>query len=206
MATKNLSGLVRTALLISIIPSALAGCGGGGTGDAQAAPATAATIGSASTCETVAIATGRQVGRTLVASDAYVYPALFGVKDRSFTPIRYTNATAGAITIQVVSTGTRKIVAPVGLVGSTPLRAFVSVFDETDQQLVASKQDFCPDTIDRVAAGESATAAESIVFNASVPAGHTFTFTSYARIVAAVGSTGSVVLTTTNLDVRAVEL
>lgn len=190
--------------------SLLSACGGGGSASTSAdgaqVAAGAAQAPILSTCETTPLAPGRQVGRTLVAFDAYVYPALFGVQDRSFAPIRYTNATAGMITIQVVSTGTRKIDTPAGLVGDTPLFAFVSVFDETDQRLVASRQDFCPDTVDRVAAGESATAAESTVFNVVVPAGHTFTFTSYARIVVDVGSTGSVVLTTTNLDVRAVEL
>lgn len=166
---------MRGLILLSAV---LAGCGGGGD-DGPAACPSPVNVGAS----TLALAT-----------DVYTYQNPFGAQDRTFGPVLFANNVQVDVSVQIKSRGHREIQAPAGLVGTSPLQLSVSVFDQTSGQLVPTGV-INPDS--QVAAGETVAADEAIDFSATVPACHVLAFTPTARVIPSVGSTGSMVLTTT---------
>lgn len=194
MATQILArSLAALALCLSITA-----CGGGGN-DSPPAP-------QPTTCQTTPVVSGRQVGRLMIPTDTYTYPLASGVQDRTFAPIEFTNTSAGAVTVQVSATSTRALTTPPGLQGQTALQFVISVEDETINQTVPSAQDSCPLALEGIGAASSVSVDEKTVFNVSVPAGHTFRFTSLARVSPNVGTVGFTTLTTTALDLSVTEI
>jgi hypothetical protein len=185
----------------------LGACGGGG--DAQVPPqivGDAAVVQPAASCALEPPAAGQQVGRTLVASDAYSFPA--ALSDRAFAPISYTNSTSAAVTVQVQVSSQRTSTAPSG-VGAADLRFFIGILDETAQQLVPSAlANSCDNDIKAQAVGTQRSVTEGKRYSVSVPAGHTMTFTPFSRLMPGAGSSFSQpwTLTTSNFDLRLVAL
>lgn len=187
----------NVALAFSIC-LALTACGGGGD---DPAPLQIDQNGLA--CINVApprVATGLQVGRTMVASDVYVFPAESGSQQRTFAPVLYTNASAGTVTLQIATSGARTIQAPKDLAGTTFYQSSVRVLDQTANQFIDAPISSCANLIENLAGGSSASEREVILVNVDVPAGHTVTVTPLGLVAPNVGSIGHMVLTTTDFD------
>jgi hypothetical protein len=138
-----------------------------------------------------------------VDSDVYTFPADFGVMDRQFTAKTVTNTTAVAFPIEVTIFSARKLQTPAGMVGTTDLRTFIAISNETDYSLVSSQQDWLPELITAQGAGiTSGWVRESVSFEVVIPAGKTYSFKPYSRVYPNVGSSGRIVLTTRAFSMR----
>ncbi len=135
--------------------------------------------------------------------DEHTYAWGAGNRDRIFAARSVANNTGLPFPIEVSVFSARKLQTPSGMVGTTNLRTFIAILNETDSLGVSSQQDWMPELITAQAAGvTTGWVRESVSFEVVIPAGKTFTFTPYSRVAPNVGSTGSVVLTTQAFSMR----
>jgi hypothetical protein len=168
-------------IVIALCTAALAGCGG--------SPSPSSGPGEVPM---------QEVGRTEVAQEQHQFVAS-GVQDQKAAPVIYVNSAAATVSVQVVLTATRSVQTPTTLAGSLDSVAWVSVVDETRQQVLG------PDTAAQIRAqapGSATSLQENVIAIFTVQPGSRVAFTPTFRVFVLDGSTGAVSLTTTKLVMR----
>ena len=162
--------MLRAAVLLSAL--AMTACGGGGDDGPTIEPL-----------------------HLSVASSEYHFTNDAPLQDVKFPSGTFTNHGPGALTVTVSAKSARVLIAPASAGGSLTL--FVGIVDTTANQLVLNG---CDMPTGQVAPNARLEVAESMSCAVTIPEGHTFSFTPFARVLAEAPNASGFVLTTSGYE------
>jgi len=167
---------------------------------------TTITVGTASLINTSELAAdaATKVEPLDVATDAYTYPLSFGVQDRTFTDVDVANSSSTTRRCEVTVSSQRRIKTSAGQSGLAKFHPFVSCVNITDSLTVSTPDTYKDWPVTGIAAGADIFHEENVSYVIDIPAGKTYRFTPYARVLTLVGSTGTPQVETYGYSLRAV--